>query len=247
MILVQQPNESFDKKYRPQSWNELIGQEETVASLRNILDHGGKRCFLFHGPTGVGKTTAARLTARHLGCFDAPQQEYYEHDAGQFTGIEHIRKRIECMPYKPMIRGAKKVICVDEFHRLSKDAMQCLLKPIEEPPPYGFWIFCTTDIDKIPPPIVERCADYEFLPVAAEYIVPLLLLVNRNEGLNLERDALRYIAEIANGCPRRALRDMEKCRHLRTFQEVHNLLPFPETKPHGRILTRRRFGQGGPQ
>ena len=116
------------------------------------------------------------------------------------------------------------MVCVDECHVLSFTAWQCLLKSVEEPPRYGYWIFCTTKTDNIPETLMDRCACYRFRLVPTEFIVPLLLRVHHNERLHLERDALRHIADVAKGSPRRALTFLEECRHLTTLQEVQRLL-----------------------
>jgi len=216
-------DESFELKYRPYTWRELIGQDEIVESVRATLDSGRKRCFFFCGPSGLGKTTTARLIARHLGC-PGGLGGYLERDAAIYAGIDKMRELTDWMRYRTLRRGGKKVACLDEVHCLSPQAMQALLKSVEEPPSYGYWIFCTTKLDKILVTLMKRCARYRFRPVATEFIVPRLLYVHHCEGLHFERAALEYIAVCAKGSPRDALTYLDMCRDLTTLEEVQRRL-----------------------
>ena len=146
-------NQDLARKYRPQSWKQVIGQDAAIKSLRATLKAGGKHGFLFTGPSGVGKTTVARILAAAVGC---EAHNLLEIDAATHTGIDAMRAVSEGVAYKAFGDSPVKVMIIDEAHSLSKAAWQSLLKVVEEPPEHAYWVFCTTEPGKIPPRSEER-------------------------------------------------------------------------------------------
>ena len=210
--------ESLANKYRPQTWDEVLGQDWAVASLRTVLDDGGQRSFLLVGPSGLGKTSIARLIPKHLGCDDRGSPCYKETDPANTNRVKEIRAIIDWMRYFPSTRDGKKTACIDEAQSLSPEAWQSLLKATESPPVYGYYVICTTDPSKVPPSMKTRCAWYDLRPVSTDLILALLGRIAKAESLKLEWAALCKIAEGAAGSPRQAFTFLEQCRRLRTVR-----------------------------
>ena len=142
----------FCNIYRPSTFDDVLGHETICSSVKSVLDSHSKRCFVFTGPSGIGKTTISRAIVNYLGGDrkNGGLVDYVERDGPVYSSAEKARELVESMRYKPMYPGGKTVICVDECHALSSQAWQCLLKSAEEPPPYGYWIFCTTVSGTLP-------------------------------------------------------------------------------------------------
>jgi DNA polymerase III gamma/tau subunit len=207
-------------KYRPTKWADVLGQVDTVKSIRSVLERGDKRAFVLVGGSGTGKTTIARIMARKVGCGD---QGYREIDAATNTGIDAMRLVAEGMMYKPF-GGEKKLICVDEAHALSKPAWQSLLKIVEEPPAHGYWVFCTTEGGKIPETIQTRCACYTLAPVGRDDLTDFLARVNAAEGYGVPEPVLAFLGRTAGGSVRRALTGLAQCLKAETPQDAASLL-----------------------
>jgi DNA polymerase III gamma/tau subunit len=189
-------------KYRPKTWDGVLGQDATVKSLKAVLKNQTKRSFLFTGPSGIGKTTLARILAESVGC--APKN-LLEIDAATHTGIDAMRAVTESMEYKALGDSPVKVVIVDEAHSLSKQAWQSLLKSVEEPPSHVYWIFCTTEPGKIPITIRTRCVSFQLQLVKVDVLVDLLESVVKSEGWKTPEDVLLVVAKQALGSPRQAL------------------------------------------
>ena len=215
------------RKYRPRTFEDLIGQEAMVRTLTNAFATGRiAHAFMLTGVRGVGKTTTARLLARALNnetdVIDRPSLELtafgrhdaaimagqhmdvMEMDAASHTGIEGIRDIIESVRYAP-VEARYKVYVLDEVHMLSNNAFNALLKTLEEPPPHAKFIFATTEIRKVPVTILSRCQRFDLRRVEPEILVEHLSRIAGKEGMKVEDDALALIARAAEGSVRDGL------------------------------------------
>lgn len=212
-------------KYRPTSLDELVGQKHIVESLKSVLDNKTSRSFLFTGPSGVGKTTLARIIAKSVNCDNS---NIIEIDAATFTGIDSMRKITESLRYKAFGKSPAKVLIVDECHSLSKQAWQSLLKKIEEPPPHVYWCLCTTEINKVPETIKTRCVQYQLKSVGQNDLYDLLVDISGKEKIDDDTESFRKILSLisreANGSPRQALVFLGMCADAKDAQEAREIL-----------------------
>ena len=196
-------------KYRPSTFDEIIGNELTVQSLQVILSRDLDRiqhAFLFNGPSGCGKTTLARIVANELGC---SEQDYYEIDSADFRGIDTIREIRKQMMYAP-VAGKVRVWLIDECHQLSKDAQNALLKALEDAPKHVYFLLATTDPEKLLATIRGRCATFGVQALDEEDIVLLLKHVAGKERKRVPADVLKQIAQDCMGSSRNALQVLDK-------------------------------------
>ncbi len=215
------------RKYRPRTFEDLIGQEAMVRTLTNAFATGRiAHAFMLTGVRGVGKTTTARLLARALNnqtdVIDRPSLELTAHgrhdaaimagqhmdvmemDAASHTGVNDIRDILESVRYAP-VEARYKVYVLDEVHMLSNQAFNALLKTLEEPPPHAKFIFATTEIRKVPVTILSRCQRFDLRRVEPEILVEQLSRIAGKEGMKVEDDALALIARAAEGSVRDGL------------------------------------------
>ena len=217
------------RKYRPQSFDDLIGHEAMVRTLKNAFASGRiAHAYILTGVRGVGKTTTARILARALnyvapdGTEDGPQMEMPEEgrhcraiaesrhpdvmemDAASRTGVGDIRELIEGVRYAP-VEARYKVYIIDEVHMLSTAAFNALLKTLEEPPPHVKFIFATTEIRKLPVTVLSRCQRFDLRRIDAERLTDHLAGIAGKEGVAIDREALWMIARAAEGSVRDAL------------------------------------------
>jgi len=204
-------------KYRPQTFDDLTGQQHVVMSLKGALRSGRiGHAFLFAGPRGVGKTTTARILAKSLNCaegttVDPCQQcssckeitlsrsiDVVEIDGASNRGIDEIRNLREGVKYSPL-QGRYKVYIIDEVHMLTEPAFNALLKTLEEPPPKVIFIFATTNPTKIPSTILSRCQRFVFKRLMVKQIVTRLREIVNAEGVKISDKALFYLAARADG------------------------------------------------
>ena len=218
------------RKWRPQTFEEVTGQEAITRTLRNAVEHDRlHHAYLFSGARGVGKTTTARLLAKALNCHktDKPNVQpcaaddpnacvsckeiaesrsidVLEIDAASHTGVDDIRETIlESINFNPA-RDRYKVFIIDEVHQLSKSAFNALLKTLEEPPPRVEFIMATTELHKVPDTILSRCQEFEFRTIALQKIFDRLKIIADAEKIDVSGEALREIARSGEGSMRDA-------------------------------------------
>ncbi len=220
---------SLYRKYRPQRFQDVVGQGSIEATLRNAIDRGTvAHAYLFCGPRGTGKTTTARLVAKALLCdhgvsadpcgtcescrqvAEGRHPDVYELDAATRTGVENVREEIISRVAFAPSRGAYKVYVIDEVHMLSVAAFNALLKTLEEPPSHIVFILCTTDPQKVPDTILSRCQRFDFKCISVSDIKENLRRICEGEGFGYEDAALELIARHASGGMRDAITSLEQ-------------------------------------
>ena len=216
------------RKYRPQTFEEIVGQEHVTRTLASAISSGRvHHAFLFCGARGVGKTTAARILAKCLSCDKAPTAvpcnvcdscneitggasvDVQEIDGASNNSVDDVRTLREGVRYLP-VRGKKKVYIIDEVHMLSTGAFNALLKTLEEPPPHAVFIFATTEVHKIPITILSRVQRYDFRLVSSQRIAQHLAKVLTEEGIAFSPGALQVVAREAGGSVRDSLSLLEQ-------------------------------------
>ncbi|TSC59262.1 MAG: DNA polymerase III subunit gamma/tau [Candidatus Peregrinibacteria bacterium Greene0416_62] len=221
---------SLYRKYRPLSFADVVGQDHIVTTLEQAarldkLSHA----YLFAGGRGTGKTSVARILAKIImirgiederiqqqiikGVEEGSIVDLLEIDAASNTGVDNIRDLIEKIQFSPVAAGAK-VYIIDEVHMLSKGAFNALLKTLEEPPPYAFFILATTELQKIPATIQSRCQCFPFRSIREEDIVRRLQYIADQERLTIDREAVRVIARHGGGALRDAISLLDQLRSL---------------------------------
>jgi len=229
--------EALYRKYRPSTFEDVVGQEHIERTLKNALEQEKvSHAYLFCGPRGTGKTTMARILAKALLCEKAPtidpdgtceeclaiaagtHPDVYELDAASRTGVENVREEIINRVHYAPTHGSYKIYIIDEVHMLSTAAFNALLKTLEEPPSHVVFILCTTDPQKVPDTIHSRCQRFEFHRLSVDEITARLGAVCVQEGVEFEPEALELISHQAEGGMRNALTSLEQ---LAAFGEGH--------------------------
>jgi DNA polymerase-3 subunit gamma/tau len=225
---VVSPYRVLARKYRPQTFGELIGQDAMVKTLANAIERGRiAHAFLLTGVRGVGKTSTARLIAKALNCVGPDGQgqptitpcgvcepckaiaegrhiDVIEMDAASHTGVENMREIIDAVRYAS-VSARYKIYIIDEVHMLSKGAFNALLKTLEEPPEHVKFLFATTEVGKVPVTVLSRTQRFDLRRIAPEKLVEHFAQVSRAEGVEIEADALAMIARAAEGSARDGL------------------------------------------
>ena len=221
----QQEYRVLARKYRPQTFNDLIGQETLVRTLTNsILNNRIAHAYLLTGVRGIGKTTTARLIAMSLNCEERSQEKFepcgkcnscisvredrnldvMEMDAASKTGVDDIREIIDNVKYKP-VSSKYKIFIIDEVHMLSKNAFNALLKTLEEPPEHVKFIFATTEVKKIPITIISRCQRFDLHRIEKKNLISHFMAIAKKENIKINQDAMALIGRAADGSVRDGL------------------------------------------
>ena len=236
------------RKYRPRTFEDLIGQNSMVKILSNAFSLNRiAHAFLFTGVRGVGKTTAARIVARGLNCLkdDSPtispcgvcsscisakndrHVDIVEIDAASHTGVDDVRELTEGVRYKPA-EGRYKIYIIDEVHMLSTQAFNALLKTLEEPPEHVKFIFCTTETKKIPVTVLSRCQKFDLRRVAVEELVELLRSICSKEEVSIDDKSLNLLARYSDGSVRDSLSLLDQAISMSntgiTLETINNML-----------------------
>ncbi len=222
---------SIITKYRPHNFDAVIGQDAAVRGLSTALKKGTAQAFLFSGPSGVGKTSLARLASEAMGCDDVQEE-----DGATNTGIDNIRGLLDGIIFRPLA-GANKGIIIDEAHALSKAACQALLKSLEDPPPWVFWFLCTTEPAKLSDAVRTRCLHFALKEVSTNDILDLL--ESTDEGKHVSSEVLELCAREAQGSPRQALANLGVCLSVKDRKEAAELLRSAGDAPQAFELARR--------
>ncbi len=222
------------RKWRPQTFDEVVGQEHVIRTLRNALTSGRvHHAYLFAGPRGTGKTTTARLLAKAVNCLAPEAQrpcnecaicqavnegrllDLIEIDAASNTGVDDVRELREKVGFRPN-EARYKVYVIDEVHMLSNAAFNALLKTLEEPPPHAIFVLATTESHKIPATVLSRCQRFDFRRIPVSQIVERLAWMTQQEHIEADREALALVARQATG----SMRDAESLLdQLASFEE----------------------------
>ena len=211
------------RKWRPQAFEGVIGQDHVTTTLKNAIQAGHiAHAYLFAGPRGVGKTTTARILAKALNCVDGPtvtpcnactfcheisegrSVDVLEIDGASNNRVEQVRSHLlESVKYTPS-QGKHKIYIIDEVHMLTKEAFNALLKTLEEPPAHVYFIFATTDPRKVLPTVLSRCQRFDFRRISGPTIVDHLAMISEKSGYDVQREALALIARRVDGSMRDA-------------------------------------------
>jgi len=238
------------RKYRPQGFSEIIGQEHIVTTLKNSIESGAvSHAYLFTGPRGSGKTTMARIFAKAINCLKpvnfgpcntcdscteimaSNAMDLIEIDAASHTGVDEVRELISGIKFSP-VKSKYKIFIIDECHQLSKAAANALLKTLEEPPAHAIFMLATTEAHKMISTIISRCQRFDFKRLHSNQIIEKLKYILKKEDVAYEESALNVIALNARGSFRDAESLLDKCINFSSgklkTQDIKDLLGIVE-------------------
>ncbi len=246
-------------KYRPQTFNDLIGHEEIATTIYNsIKNNNPANAFLFTGIRGIGKTTFARIVAKALNCGNAIEDmcekkcnhcdqiansnhiDVLEIDAASKTGVDDVRELIEFSRYPPTLAKFK-IFIIDEVHMLSKQAFNALLKTLEEPPKYLKFIFATTEVKKIPITVISRCQRYDLSRIKSEELFNYLKNITIKEKKDIEDNAIKLIVKLSEGSVRDSLSLLDRAtvsnnKNSLTFEDVQKIFGYANKSSYIELL-----------
>lgn len=211
--------EELYRKYRPSSFEELVGNESTIKAVRKELENGS-HVFLMTGSAGTGKTTLARIIAKEVGADDLG---IHEINSAENRGIDTAREIMEQMRYLPST-GKANVWILDEIHQQTNASQNALLKPLEDTPDHCYFFLCTTDPQKLIKPLVSRCSIVTMQPLSNSEMAFLLKRTAKAEGRKITKEVGEKIIEIAQGGSRKALKTLSKVLYLDDVEEQLDVL-----------------------
>src|SRR3569623_839117 len=251
------------RKYRPQNFDQLIGQDAMVQTLANAISRGRlAHAFLLTGVRGVGKTSPARLIAKALNCIgpdgqggptidpcgvcepcraitEGRQIDVIEMDAASHTGVDDVREIIDASRYSA-VSARFKIYIIDEVHMLSKNAFNALLKTLEEPPAHVKFLFATTEVNKVPVTVLSRCQRFDLRRIPADALAAHFAEVSAKEGVEVEPVALALIARAAEGSARDGLSILDQAiahgHESVTAEQVRTMLGLSDRGAIRRLL-----------
>jgi DNA polymerase III subunit gamma/tau len=251
--------QALARKYRPQTFHDIVGQETAVRTLHNAIETNRiHHAYLFSGVRGVGKTTTARILAKALNCIKGPTTEpdnectmcreitegidmdVREIDAATYTGVDNVRELRDVSQFQPA-RDRYRIFIIDEAHMLSTASWNALLKLIEEPPPHVVFMFATTEMHKVPQTILSRVQKFLLRKITLEDLIGRLEEICKAEGITAERAALEIIARRGEGSVRDSLSLLDQIIAFSgravTSADVATILGLSETNFFARVLT----------
>ena len=259
--------QALARKYRPQSFRDIIGQETVVRTLQNAIEQNRiHHAYLFSGVRGVGKTTSARILAKCLNCVKGPTAEpcnvcticreitegidldVREIDAATYTGVDNVRELRDVSQFQPA-RDRYRIFIIDEAHMLSAGAWNALLKLIEEPPPHVIFMFATTEINKVPQTIISRVQKEMLRKISLEELIARLEEIVKAEDITAERKALEIVARRGEGSVRDSLSLLDQViafsgRSI-TAEDVATVLGLSDTAFFARVISLVAEGDHG--
>jgi DNA polymerase-3 subunit gamma/tau len=259
--------QALARKYRPQTFEDVIGQETAVRTLHNAIeDHRIHHAYLFSGVRGIGKTTTARILAKALNCIKGPTSEpdntctmcreitegidmdVREIDAATYTGVDNVRELRDVSQFQPA-RDRYRIFIIDEAHMLSTASWNALLKLIEEPPPHVIFMFATTEMHKVPATILSRVQKFILRKITLEDLITQLEKICKAEGIKAERAALEIVARRGEGSVRDSLSLLDQIiafsgRSI-SVADVATILGLSETNFFARVVSLIGSGDHG--
>jgi len=232
-------------KYRPKTFDELIGHDAVAAAVQKALDKGTARSFLFTGEPGLGKTTFARVIADHLGLDPtSDSSNYIEYDGATNTGVDDMRAILDKTRLLPLSGKRTRVIVIDEAHMLSKQAWNSALKVVEEPPPDVYWVFCTSELRRVPASIRSRCQEFILSELSDDDIAEIVCQVIDDEQMTVKSEVTELVIQHAEGRPRKALVALGQVEGL-NFEDARRVLSGTTEEGHAEVIDLcRRLAKG---